>query len=389
MGKAKGKKRSSGLEKKGFSSKQRWPSRQTWLLRAGAVLLAVLITVVVASCSASSYPKNKDKEENKSLFKIGNNSSYAINKGSSNEMQEKYGKNKQGNSRKNISKNAYGNSQNISIVSHNSEKEEGYKEGYKESHKNKKGYNSSNNSYYIPKQGISWHWQLTGKISLNRSAELYNIDLIETKKETIDGLHAKGKKVICYFSAGTIESFRNGTKGIPKEAIGRQLEDWPDERWLDISRYSLFSETIKRRLDLAVEKGCDGVEPDNIDAYENDNGFNIGYNDQLKFNKWLAKEAHKRGLSIALKNNLGQAEELADYFDFAINEECFYYDECGLLLPFIRKGKAVLGVEYSLLPSEFCKKAKEMNFSWLKASYELNGNIISCDSYLRQGKKQD
>jgi len=68
------------------------------------------------------------------------------------------------------------------------------------------------------------------------------------------------------------------------------------------------------------EKGCDGVEPDNVDGYTNDTGFNLTSNDQIQYNKFLANEAHQRGLSIGLKNNLDQIEVLEPFFDFAVNE---------------------------------------------------------------------
>ena len=43
-------------------------------------------------------------------------------------------------------------------------------------------------------------------------------------------------------------------------------------------------------MDLAKSKGCDGIEPDNVDGHEDDNdtGFNFGYDDQLRYNRWLA-----------------------------------------------------------------------------------------------------
>ena len=100
--------------------------------------------------------------------------------------------------------------------------------------------------------------------------------------------------------------------------------------------------------------------------------------DQLNYNKWLSKEAHKKGLAIALKNDLDQIQELVDYFDFAVNEQCFEFDECENLLPFIDKNKAVFGVEYNLNLEEFCSRANDLNFDWLEMDLELGGGRISC-----------
>ncbi|MCB0077412.1 MAG: endo alpha-1,4 polygalactosaminidase [Anaerolineales bacterium] len=47
------------------------------------------------------------------------------------------------------------------------------------------------------------------------------------------------------------------------------------------------------------------------------------------------------------KNDLAQINELVDYYDFSVNEQCFEYDECNTLFPFINNGKPVLNAEYS------------------------------------------
>jgi hypothetical protein len=98
---------------------------------------------------------------------------------------------------------------------------------------------------------------------------------------------------------------------------------------------------MSARMDIAKTKGCDGVEPDNIDAYTADNkggSFKLTYNDQITYNTWLAKEAHARDLSIGLKNDVDQVKDLVTHFDWALNEECWEYNECDTLQPFI-KGK--------------------------------------------------
>ncbi len=56
--------------------------------------------------------------------------------------------------------------------------------------------------------------------------------------------------------------------------MGSELEGWAGERWLDISNPAL-KPIMLARLDLAHIKGCDGVEPDNVDGYTNNSGFNL------------------------------------------------------------------------------------------------------------------
>lgn len=228
-----------------------------------------------------------------------------------------------------------------------------------------------------PEPTTTWQIQLQGDLNTRYDVDMYDLDLFDTPQETIDALHEAGRVVICYFSAGTHEDWREDADTFPNSVIGKPLAEWPGEHWLDIRQLDILQPIMEKRLDLAVEKGCDGVDPDNVDAYQNDSGFALEDDDQLAYAIWLAEAAHERGLSIGLKNNLGQVEILVDYYDWALNEQCFFYDECELLLPFIEANKAVFGIEYRLEKEEYCSQAIEMGFSWLHKSYALEDEAPS------------
>jgi hypothetical protein len=200
-------------------------------------------------------------------------------------------------------------------------------------------------SWYQPDSSTTWQWQLLGEINDSYEVEMYDVDLIDTPSQQIQKLQSEGKKVICYFSAGSWENWREDKDDFPPQSIGKTMDGWEDEKWLDISNEAL-QEVVKSRLELAKQKGCDAVEPDNIDGYTNDTGFALTYEDQLKFNIFLSQEAHQRGLAIALKNDLEQIEDLVDYFDMAVNEQCYEYNECAMYEPFVNANKPILHVEY-------------------------------------------
>jgi hypothetical protein len=232
--------------------------------------------------------------------------------------------------------------------------------------------------WWQPAPGTTWQWQLDGVIDTSVDVEMYDVDLFETPVEVIRQLHAAGRVVVCYFSAGSYEDWRPDAADFPLETLGRPLDGWPGERWLDIRRLDALGPVMSARLDLAASKGCDGVEPDNVDGFANDTGFVLSAADQRIYNTWLATEAHARGLSVGLKNDLDQVVELLPYFDWALNEECFRYDECDLLLPFIAAGKAVFGVEYDGDPADFCPRANSLNFDWLVKNLELDAWRVAC-----------
>ncbi|WP_428241647.1 endo alpha-1,4 polygalactosaminidase [Gynuella sp.] len=230
---------------------------------------------------------------------------------------------------------------------------------------------SKDPSWYKPAVGVRWQWQLQKTLDINYNVDIYDIDLFDTSKETIATLQSTGKKVICYFSAGSYEDWRDDENQFNEADKGAKLDDWEGERWLDI-RSSNVRRIMTKRLDLAKEKGCDGVEPDNMDGYQNNPGFNLTANDQLDYNRFIATESHQRLLSVGLKNDLDQVAKLVSYFDFSVNEQCFEYDECDLLKPFIDAGKPVLNAEYNSkyrnntnTRNNLCNQSVNMQFSTL------------------------
>ncbi len=234
--------------------------------------------------------------------------------------------------------------------------------------------------------GNSWHWQLQGDLNTGYDVDLYDIDLFDTDTQVIDDLKAQGRLVICYFSAGSWEDWRDDADDFEQAALGNPLDGWPGEKWLDV-RASSLEAVMEARLDLAAAKGCDGVEPDNVDGYANDSGFPLSGNDQLAYNRFLASAAHERGLLIGLKNDLDQISELVAAFDFAVNEECYEYDECERLTPFIEAGKPVLHAEYAetlVNDSEaralFCDEMVALGLSSMVLPLELDDSFrFVCD----------
>ncbi|ORX47321.1 hypothetical protein BCR36DRAFT_330685 [Piromyces finnis] len=243
----------------------------------------------------------------------------------------------------------------------------------------------NSNRIYQPKPGTKFQWQLSGcnKVDTSVNADIFDLDLFETPVNKIKELKNKGKKVICYFSGGTIESWRDDAEEfLNKGVVLEEMEDWEDENWVNI-RSSKLKPLIQNRLDLAVEKDCDGVEIDNVDGYtfkEND----FTYNEQLNFNKWLADEAHKRKLSIGLKNDMEQIKDLLPYYDWALNEECYEYGECELYKPFIQANKAVFGVSYLKNTNKIanaCKLANQLKLDYQIKNLDLDASKIDCSLY--------
>jgi hypothetical protein len=201
--------------------------------------------------------------------------------------------------------------------------------------------------------------------------DFWLVDMFDTKASLVQDLHDAGGKVACYISAGSWEKWRPDADDFPDSVLGRGLAGWPGERWLDIRALDELTPIMGARLDLCVEKGFDSVDFDNVNGFRNPTGFPLRGRHQLAYNRWLANAAHERGLSVGLKNDGEQVDDLVDYFDFALVESCFQYNECDIYRPFPDAGKAVLEVEYKLKRSEFCPQAKELSFNAMRKRLSL------------------
>lgn len=151
--------------------------------------------------------------------------------------------------------------------------------------------------------------------------------------------------MIAYFSAGTHEKWRADAHQFPKADLGRKMDDWDGETWVN-TRSPAVRAIMRARLDLARQKRFDGVDPDNVDAYDNKNGLKLSKNDAVDYVLFLAREAHARGLSCGLKNAGDIVPRVVSEVEYCVQEQCVQYDDEDQFLPFVQAGKPVFHVEY-------------------------------------------
>jgi hypothetical protein len=102
--------------------------------------------------------------------------------------------------------------------------------------------------------------------SVTPDVNIYDIDLFMTEKSTIQTLKRLNKTVICYFSGGTYEPGRPDSNLFPTMDRGNRLLQWPSERWLRLSSTGV-RRVITDRIQLAAQKGCDAIDPDNVGTF--------------------------------------------------------------------------------------------------------------------------
>ena len=207
---------------------------------------------------------------------------------------------------------------------------------------------NSNSTWWTPRAKTTWQIVLNETVGTDNfaSVSVYDIDLFDNTAQTINALHEAGKKVICYFSAGSYEDWRPDANSFPKSVLGNDLSGWPGERWVNTNS-DVVRNIMIQRLELAKNKSCDGVDPDNIDAYGNDNGLGLTQHDAINYIQFLATESHSRGMAVGLKNAGEIVTDVTGVVDWEVNEQCVLYNECELFIPFITVDKPVFHIEYS------------------------------------------
>jgi hypothetical protein len=216
-----------------------------------------------------------------------------------------------------------------------------------------------------PAQAESFAWQLQGRIApATKRAAAIDLDLFDVPEKTIAELRDAGRYVICYVSVGSWESWRPDKNDFPEAAIGNPYFGWKGERWLDISKLDLVGPPLAARLDLARDKGCDAIEPDNLDGWQyrerGGTGFDLTKQHAVALIRWLVAEGHARGLAVGLKNVPELVRSVGLKTDFAITEDCAEWRFCGDYRPMLDKGLAVFHVHYTDTEVDFgeiCRKA--------------------------------
>ena len=228
-----------------------------------------------------------------------------------------------------------------------------------------------------PNRGPEFQWELDHALNIRslgdmgndvknalgrkaRNVTVYDIDGIDNPASTVKTLHRLHDKVICYIEVGAAGNYYSAAQeGIPvtyyqqlKAAgdLGAAVPGYP-EHYLNINTRSTFRiiKTMIRRQ--CWRKGFDAVEPDIDDSYTDATGFKITEAQNIRFDRLLGAYAHSLGLAWGQKNGDNDpafSAALEPTTDFLLDEECNFYDTCGIVTPpYVKAGKLILNAEYT------------------------------------------
>ncbi len=186
---------------------------------------------------------------------------------------------------------------------------------------------------FEPGRSLTWDWQLQGKLAFRR-VDMFDIDGFDTPAGVLSKIHArKGttlprERAICYLSLGSWERYRPDEASWPRAALGLALGGYPDEHWVDVRQLQGLMPLITARLQMCANKGFDGVEVDNIDGWNNHSGFPLTPQDAEAWLAATANKAHALGMFIIWKNDPYLVPFGRRYFDGALSEQCYQFEEC-------------------------------------------------------------
>ncbi|KAK0615099.1 glycoside hydrolase superfamily [Bombardia bombarda] len=251
-------------------------------------------------------------------------------------------------------------------------------------------------SVWKPTSGLSWQIDLTDTLDIDKNdpvvtpnVDVFDIDMfLHQNNSVVESLHKLGKRVVCYFSAGSYEPYRPDSYKFDKADFGDALDGWPDEHWLNISSPSVRA-IMASRIEIAHKMGCDAIDPDNVDGYQNDNGLDLTSVEAIDFMTFLAKKAGGLKLAIGLKNAGDIVTDVLPLVQFAVNEQCAQYESCDTFSAFIKANKPVFHIEY---PSDAptisatesrsaCSAPGTSKFSTVLKTMDLTGWVEYCDGH--------
>ena len=202
---------------------------------------------------------------------------------------------------------------------------------------------------------------------------VYDIDGFLTSAAEIKQLHDAGRAVICYFSS-QYEDKRPDASDFPAADVGRGLDGWEGEKWVN-QKSAAIREVMRKRAVLAKSKNCDAVEWDNIDSYSQSYpiGFTIKLTDAVDYVRYLSQVTHDNNMAFFLKNGMGDLASFEPYSDGAVNEQCAEFDECEeYKTVFTSKNKVVFNCEYK--SGSYCAKMRTLGIDSIRKTLELTGS---------------
>jgi hypothetical protein len=261
-------------------------------------------------------------------------------------------------------------------------------------------------NWWHPGQLTSWQYAIGEPFPIAVPTDIGDVEAYDIDEGNLNGvsasevgasvaaIHAQGAKAICYVDTGGWENYRSDASEYASAILGSPVPGYSDERYVDIRQWSddpgptgmTLGQVLTARFQLCQDEGFDGVETDLDDTYTDSTGFPLTMTDEVRFMTEVADVVHGLGMAWFLKNGINGDSFISDLeplADGTVNEQCWQYDECSALAPFVQAGKPVLNVEYAdEAEATTCPHALAFPMATMHTDEDLDGTIAwACWQY--------
>lgn len=198
-------------------------------------------------------------------------------------------------------------------------------------------------------------------------------------KSDIEQVHKDGKFVYGYLNVGSIEKFRSYYKDFKSLSLGT-YENWPDERWIDVTASDWQKFIVQELGKKYADKGIDGFFIDNTDVY-------YQYPTEGTFHALCSIMRGLKGYKLKVLINGGDSfvsrcidENIAkDLFD-GINQECVFTS-----IDFDNKSYGIQARDETKRYKEYLSKVKKAGLEVYLLEYGAGRSIQEMiDEYCKQ-----
>lgn len=217
------------------------------------------------------------------------------------------------------------------------------------------------------------------KISRLEKYKTVVIEPQEFSKKSIEKLHNDKKFVYGYLNIGAIENYRSYYSKYEDITLGT-YEDWPDEKWVDVSKSKWQNFVVNNLAQSYKEKNFDGLFLDNFDVYYH-------YARPEIFKGLCDICTHLKSLGFKLLINGGdtfvskciQNNNTSSYFD-GINQETVFTS-----INFKNKTYGKQKAEQHEYFTQYLKSVKQTNLSVYLLEYSANSELLKeIDEYCKE-----
>ena len=198
----------------------------------------------------------------------------------------------------------------------------------------------------------TWALQYQGEL-MPKDRDFMILDLFSYSKEQVESLKNAGVTVYAYFSLHA-EDWRPDYHKFKELSLDSDLDGWRGEDVVSPKYTKELIEIMKARIDLAIKKGFQGIDPDNVDAwyyYLGGKGDKKQIFSTAAYWNEVARYAREKGLACGLKNSAFLYGLVKP--DFIMCESAYKWSE---IEGYLRFNVPVFNIEYDFINAERASK---------------------------------